>query len=475
MNIGLQNTQSNPYFTGKKVVITKEQILELRKTAKSEKEVYQALGVSMATYYNWLKKLGITSKLQNYQNELSKISKDEFESLLKNKTPMEKICKIFKITTTAYYNLIDKFGFRTKYVVGATRKAVTKEKLQELVDKNLSIDEICSELNISKSAYYDLIKNFDINTTHRGYKKRVDAVSKEQLKSLLEQGKNYDEISEELQVSKSSIGMLILKFKLETKIGKTKAITSKIDKERLEALIAEDKSIAEICEELGIQKRLYASLLDKFGIVTKHRQSRKNMLAVTKEKLQELVDSNLPVSEMAKRLKISEGSFYYLLKYHDINYNYAHHSNEKFVPKHRLQQVSSEWENKDELLNDIGIVQGTFNRKANIARVETKFSKSIKTLSEINPKEVQEYLEQGATPKEICELFGISRTIYNRIIIKFSLTTVAKKENLNADKATKEKLQELINKGKTKPEICKELGISFSTLKKRLYKFGLDY
>ena len=107
MNIGLQNTQSNPYFTGKKVVITKEQILELRKTAKSEKEVYQALGVSMATYYNWLKKLGITSKLQNYQNELSKISKDEFESLLKNKTPMEKICEIFKITTTAYYNLIN--------------------------------------------------------------------------------------------------------------------------------------------------------------------------------------------------------------------------------------------------------------------------------------------------------------------------------------------------------------------------------
>ena len=54
-------------------------------------------------------------------------------------------------------------------------------------------------------------------------------------------------------------------------------------------------------------------------------------------------------------------------------------------------------------------------------------------------------------------------------------TTVAKKENLNANKVTKEKLEELINAGKTKPEICKELGISFATLKKRLYKFGLDY
>ena len=85
------NSQQNPYFAGKKVNITKEKILELRKTTKSEKEVYQALGVSMATYYNWLKKLGISSKLENYQKELSKIPQEKFEELLKNKTPIDAI------------------------------------------------------------------------------------------------------------------------------------------------------------------------------------------------------------------------------------------------------------------------------------------------------------------------------------------------------------------------------------------------
>ena len=111
----------------------------------------------MATYYKWLKKLGISSKLENYNSELSQISQEKFEELLKNKTPMDAICNFFKITTTAYYNLIDKFGLRGKYVVGANKKAVTKEKLQELVDKQVSIDDICKELNIGKSAYYDLV------------------------------------------------------------------------------------------------------------------------------------------------------------------------------------------------------------------------------------------------------------------------------------------------------------------------------
>ena len=98
ITINTLNIQQNPYFAGKKVVITKEKILELRKTAKSEKEVYQALGVSMATYYNWLKKLGISSKLENYQSELSKISQEKFEELLKNRTSVDAICKIFKIS-----------------------------------------------------------------------------------------------------------------------------------------------------------------------------------------------------------------------------------------------------------------------------------------------------------------------------------------------------------------------------------------
>ena len=96
ITINAINSQQNPFFTGR-IIITKEKVLELRKTAKSEKEVYQALGVSMATYYKWLKKLGISSKQENYNSELSKIPQEKFEELLKNKTPMDAICKIFKI------------------------------------------------------------------------------------------------------------------------------------------------------------------------------------------------------------------------------------------------------------------------------------------------------------------------------------------------------------------------------------------
>ena len=474
ITINIINSQQNPNFVGKKVVITKEKVLELRKTAKSEKDVYQALGVSMATYYKWLKKLGISSKLENYNSELSKISQEKFEELLKNKTPIDAICKFFKITTTAYYNLIDKFGLREKYIVGANRKAVTKEKLQELVDKQVSIDDICKELNIGKSAYYDLVQKFDIQTRYKTNHQRVRGVKKEQLEALLNQGKNYDEIAEELEISKSSIDTLISKFHIKTSIRETKAIAGEITKERLEALIESGKSVAEICEELHIARRYYTGLLNKLGVTTKLKLSRENIDSITKEKLQEVVDSGLSVDEMLKRLKLSQSTFYQLLKRIDIRYDYKSHANEVFVPKHKLQNVVDNWENKDELIENLGIAEGTFYHKAKVAKVETQLSDSINRIKEIDKKEVQEYLDQGATPQEICELYNITPSLYHTLTQSFGMTSYAKKEYINADKVTKEVLQDMLEAGMSKTDICKKLNISFTTLKKKLYKFNLE-
>ena len=49
-----------------------------------------------------------------------------------------------------------------------------------------------------------------------------------------------------------------------------------------------------------------------------------------------------------------------------------------------------------------------------------------------------------------------------------------KKEYINADKATKEVLQDMLKAGMSKSDICKRLNITHTTLKKRLYKFDLE-
>lgn len=474
ITINTLNIQQNPYFAGKKVVITKEKILELRKTAKSEKEVYQALGVSMATYYNWLKKLGISSKLENYQSELSKISQEKFEELLKNRTSVDAICKIFKITTTAYYNLIDKFGLREKYIVGASRKAVTKEKLQELVEMQMPIDDICKELNIGKDAYYDLLKQFDIRTRAKIERGRVESITKIQLETLINQGKSYDEIVKELGISKSSINTLIDKFHIKTLIKETRAKIYRVTREHIEALIEAGKSTDEICEELHIGKRSYDALLNKLGVSTKLKRSKENIASITKEQLQVMVDNGLTVNDMLKRLKLTKPTFYQLLKRLNIRYDYKHHIGEKVIPKQKLQNVVENWENKDKLLEELGIAEGTFYVKAKISAVKTLLSDSMKGTREINKSEVQEYLNQGATPQEICELFDLTLSQYSILLRTYGLENNQKRLYQNADKVTKEKLEKMIATGMSKADMCRELNITHTTLKRRLYKFGLE-
>ena len=45
ITINAINSQQNPFFAGKKVIITKEKVLELRKTAKSEKKFIKHLAL----------------------------------------------------------------------------------------------------------------------------------------------------------------------------------------------------------------------------------------------------------------------------------------------------------------------------------------------------------------------------------------------------------------------------------------------
>ena len=247
------------------------------------------------------------------------------------------------------------------------------------------------------------------------------------METLINQGKNYDEIAEELKISKSSIDTLINKFHIKTSIRETKAIAGEITKERLEALIESGKSVAEISEELHIARRYYTGLLNKLGITTKLKRSRENIDSITKEKLQELVDSGLTVDEILKRLKLSQSTFYQLLKRLDIRYDYKNHANEIFVPKHKLQNVVDNWKNKDELIENLGIAEGTFYHKSKVEKVETQLSDSINRIKEIDKKEVQEYLDQGATPQEICELYNITPSVYHTLVQSFGITSSAKK------------------------------------------------
>lgn len=460
-------------FKRKENNITKEEILKLRGEGKRETEIIKILNISTASYYRKLKLFNLPSKKETYNSKLEEISKEQFENFLRNKTPIEEVCKTLKITTTAYYNLMEKFGLRS-YILGANKKAVTKEQIQSLLDQNLSVMEISNRLNICKDAYFKLLNKFNIITKHKESIDRISQITKSDIENLISSGKTYPEISEILQISASTLHGLIIKFKIKTKLSQSRENIASITKEQIEDLINSGKKTEEICKELDIQPRTYTDLLTRFGIVTKLKQAKKNILNTNKEDIQALVDKGLTVEEIAKALNVTNASTVYrLFKRYHIKYNYKHHSGEINIPKVELQKTVKEWESVQAVEDKLKISNTCFYEKAKQANVNTILGDSIQKINSLNPKEIQDYIDQGATKDEICELFGIPKRMYPSVIRRYNLTTREVKLHLNAKKITKDLLEERLLSGKSTMELCQEFGVSLNTLLKKMRKFGL--
>ena len=85
---------------------------------------------------------------------------------------------------------------------------------------------------------------------------------------------------------------------------------------------------------------------------------------------------------------------------------------------------------------------------------------ALKALAE-SAKKNEELLNKMASDKEALKEI---RELYEAL-----------SKSQNADKATKEKLEEMIAKGMSKADMCRELNITSATLRKKFYKFNLKY
>ena len=470
----------NPYtvFSGRQKNITKEQILALRTLGKTEPEIIKELGVSATTYYNKLKKFGLSTR-QKQRNDISKISKAQLEDFIKNNTPVSEVCRKLNISPKIYFSLMEKYDLTT-YNVGTKDKILTKEKLQEMINQKKSMKAMCEEFGITEHLYCNLVEWLNLKTPYRSSKENISRITKDELDSLIRSGKQYEEICQILKISKSTLQTYILKFGIVPKRQKKYDSFDNITKEQLESLVNSGKPVAEICKELRINTGRYRELLRNFGILTEIQKSKANIASITKEQLQKLVDDKYTVSEICNKLNINEVMFYKLLKRLHINYNYQGHANEIPVSKDKLQQVIKEWKSRDDIEEKLNMSPPAFYEKAKEKGVKTisrdSIDRSSTALNRIENKQRNEFikcLKNGMSMEDICKRFGISKTNYYTFLQKYNFLSSAKKQLLNARTITKEQLENLIASGKSTKEICDELNISIKTYIRKLYKFGL--
>ncbi len=341
-------------------------------------------------------------------------------------------------------------------------------RLQSAGGGDFSVAQICESLNITPSTYYYWVRKLDIQTPYRASVKHNSTITKEQILELHNSGKKYNEILKILGISEDTYNTLLAKFGIKTDSMQAKKNISEITKERLENLIHSGLTVKKICEELNISERTYSRLLDKFGLTTGRKAAKKHIASIKPEMLQSLLDSGCSKPEICTRLKINDCMFYRLLKRFDIKYNYLHNSNEIKIPKQRLEELANSGKTVEEITKELGVSLTTYYQKTKEAGVKTVFRDSIDRIMSVPKDELQKSLDAGMTVKEICAKYKISEMNYIALIRKYNLATPQRISSDIISNVTKEQILALRNDGKKSEEICKELNISKSTMRRIL-------
>lgn len=442
------------------------QLIEEKRTIK---DIRKELGIAIDTYYRILDKLGIPYKKKTPPKNILSITKEQIDTRLQNGLTVPQICQEFKLTAYSYYKLIRSLG--VKHPAAAIKEqnaSVSKEQLIKLLNKNLSVKEICEELGITQSGYFSLIKKLNIQTAKKASKIKNAQITEEQITKLMKAGKSTAEIIKELNITESTYLVLLKKFGIKTQYALQKQNIANITKEQILELLKENKSVKSICEELNIPERTYTRLLYKFNIITKKRETKIKLNAITRKTLQNLVDRGLSINEICKELDINKHNFYKLLKRLNINYIYTHHNGKIAIKKEILNEMAQSGKSIKEISTELDINATTYNEKAKIAKIKTKFRNSIDRISQITKEELQEALDNGMSISDICKKYKITKTMFKTLRERYDLSTPQKRVMERIAKTSKEDILKLRAAGKTMAEISQELQISKSSLQRIL-------
>lgn len=361
-------------------------------------------------------------------------------------------------------------GYSSALAFKANMPKVTKEQLEVLVAQGLKVSDICKQLNITASLYYYSLEKFAIKTPRKDVVDRVSLIKKEQILELIQSGKKYDEIAKMLGISTTTYNSLLDKFNIVTTYHRQKANIATITKEKLQALVDSGKKVKEICAELQIPERTYSRLLDTFGILTGRKLAKAHIASITREQFLSLIEQGFSKPEICKELKIIDYMFYKLLKRLNIPYEYLHHAREVNVPKQKLEELFQSGKTTSEIAKELGINVTTVHEKAKYMGVKTGFRDSIDKIASIPQEEFVSCLKAGMPIKDICQKFGISKSMYSTIIRKYNLDTNQRTSTKIISTVTKEQINKLKQEGKSREEIWTELKISESTYYRILNK-----
>lgn len=294
--------------------ITKERILELLNSGKKYNEVLEILNINSTAYNTLLSQFGIVTGLKKSKQNISNVTKKQLESLITSGKKVKEICQELNISERTYTRLLDKFGIETERQKSKKHIAsITRETLQELVDKGFSVNEICNQLKINNGMFYRLLKELHINYNYQHHFNEI-LIPEKTLEEYANSGKTTAEIGNDLGIAVTTFHHKVKEASIKTVFRDSIDTIASISKEEFQKLIDSGMSVKEICEKLGITSSTYKVLMNKYYPQTSLRRSADTIAQIDKKQLLELKNSGKTVKEICTELNISKSTYQRILK-----------------------------------------------------------------------------------------------------------------------------------------------------------------
>jgi len=411
---------------------------------------------------------GIKICKEGKRQHVASITKEDIQSCLDKGMNHFEISKELGISNATYYNLLKKYGITTR-----PSAAVSAEDIQSRLDKNMTVAEICDELGFSKNRYCYFLKKYGIATRRQASRKNVSKITTEDIQSRLDKGMTAAAISKELGISPKTYQNLCRKYGITTRQSAARENVSKITAEDIQACLDKNMTVKEISKELGISNVTCLLLFCKYGLTTRQSAARENVSKITAEDIQSRLDKNMKADEIQKELGISRVTYDNLCFRFNIPAN--RHASQGKVSSITAEDIQSRLDKHikvAEICEELGISSTTFNNLCHKFGIKTNQMARNNHAGSITKEELSSLIEQGYNVNTIYKMLDISPATYARLVKKFKISTKRSVTVEQVSKITKSDLENLL-KEMSPPAAGHVLNISSASVYRLMLKFGI--
>ena len=493
-----RGTKSKNTEKSKQIAKRREEIARLYNEGKTVKEISEELGVTIATVYNDIKVLveekrivkNTKRRTQDEKPEETKGRKKEIQKRVAKRR--EEIARLYNegktvkeiseelgVTMATVYNAIKVLEAEEKIERHKVRRkkntakvAKRREEIARLYNKGKEANEIAEELGISKQIVYQdiriLIEEKRIVKRERGTRSK-STKRREEVARLYNEGKEADEIAEELgisiQIVYRDIRILIEEKRIVKRERKSYRRSKPNNKklEKIEELFSKGKSYGEIADELNLSIIDVMSYLQQVKYIqegTKINEDRKINVKI-------LYEQGKTIGDIAKELNITEA----LVREDLLSFG--------IIPDLRI--ISPTQKEKPEKQEKKDLEEKTTNGRNLPNKEEQRTPENHLWGIKERREEIAKLYDDGIENDEIARRLDIPLRVVERDIaaildsrrfrdessltkMRESITSIESDENQETITKRRNRVEELVKQGENAEEIAEELGVEKSVI-----------